>query len=269
MSCIEYFGYYENVVNFPEHRHTSCELLYLYDGELSVFCNGNEYELTSGMVYIIPSCILHKSFIKDSGKYRRHLLFLNPWTYCRTHYSDTIHNMLMGFSVNKPVVARDDFSCAELIFKIQRELNKGETLSEDIIISAVTEILVGIIRQADFINRKNKSPGKLVSQVREYIRENYGKRILISDIADKFYINKFYLTHIFKDQTGMSPRQFLTFTRLSKAYSLLHEPDMKISEISETCGFTSQSDMTKKFREQYNMTPTNFRKALTEKTEIL
>lgn len=30
MSCVEHFGYYDGMEDFPEHRHTSCELLYLH-----------------------------------------------------------------------------------------------------------------------------------------------------------------------------------------------------------------------------------------------
>ena len=65
----------------------------------------------------------------------------------------------------------------------------------------------------------------------------------------------------------MSPKQFLIFARLSKAYNMLHEPDMKISEISELCGFASPSDMTKKFKEQYNISPNGFRKQLLSKSK--
>lgn len=265
MSCIEHFGYYENAADFPEHRHTSCELMYLHEGDISLICGEKEFEIKSGMAYIIPSCVAHRSVINDRETYRRTLVFLNPWTYSRAYYSEPINNLLMGFSANEPVAVRDAFGCAVLLDKIKNELSEGDLLSEDVIVSAVTEILAGIIRTANYINNRSRSPGKLVSDVQRYIQENCGAQIMISDIADRFYISKYYLTHIFKEQTGMSPRQFLTVTRLSKAYNLLHEPNLKVSYISEICGFTSPSDMTRKFREQYGITPMQFRRELKAK----
>lgn len=262
MSCIEHFAYYSNVKDFPEHRHTSCELMYLHEGELTIICGDSEIEINSGMLYLIPSCVLHRSVIKNRMIYRRTLLFLNPWTYSRAYYSEPINNLLMGFSIKEPIAVHDNFNCCGLLDKIKKELESNDLLSDDMIISYTTEILAGIIRQANYLNIRNQQPGKLISDVQRYIRENCGSQILISDIADRFYISKYYLTHIFKEQTGMSPRQFLTFTRLAKAYNLLHEPELKISEISEICGFTSPSDMTKKFRSQYGITPIEFRKSL-------
>lgn len=267
MSCIEHFGYYDSIEDFPEHRHTSCELLYLHEGEISMICGDRELKICAGMIYIIPSCVVHRALIKNRKTYRRTLIFLNPWTYSRAYYCEPINALLMGFSLNEPVAVTDDFGCAALIDKIGKELAENDLLSEDIIVSAVTEILAGIIRKANYINDRSRSPGKLVNDVQRYIQENCGSRILISEIADRFYISKYYLTHIFKEQTGMSPRQFLTFTRISKVYNLLHEPNLKISEISEMCGFTSPSDMTRKFREQYGVTPMQFRRELETKSK--
>lgn len=267
MGCIEHFGYYDNITDFSEHRHTSCELLYLHEGEISISCGSKEFDLHGGMMYIIPSCVIHKILLKNHKTYRRTLIFLNPWTYSRAYFSEPINDLLMGFSSSEPVTVKDDFGCAQLLDKIESELSEDSLLSEDVIVSAVTEMLVGIIRKANCEKAHSRSLGQLVADVQRYIRENCGCPLMISEVADRFYISKYYLTHLFKEQTGMSPRRFLTFTRLSKAYNLLHEADMKISEISEICGFTSPSDMTKKFREQYGLTPMQFRQELKMKSK--
>lgn len=206
MSSIEHFGYYESVADFLAHRHTSCELLYMHEGEISIICGEKEYEIKSGMLYIIPSCVVHRSTIKNRETYRRTLIFINPWTYSRAYYSEPINNLLMGFLANEPIVVFDNFGCADLLDRINKELSANDLLLEDVIVSAVTEILTGIIRNSNYINNRSQSPGKLVHEVQRYIQENCGSQIMISDIADRFFISKYYLTHIFKEQTGMSPK---------------------------------------------------------------
>jgi AraC-like DNA-binding protein len=265
MSCIEHFGHYDKIEEFPEHMHTSCEILYLHEGELTLYSGGREYEMKSGMVYVIPSCAVHRSVLKNKKVYRRTLVILNPWTYSRACYSEQINNLLMGLPAKEPIVVKDDFGGLAALEKIESELSVNDLLSEDIIVSAATELLAGIIRTAKRTEIASHTPGKLVSEVKLFIRENCRYQIRISKIAEQFFISKFYLTHIFKEQTGMSPKQFLIYTRLSKACGLLHKKDLKISEISELCGFTSPSDMTKKFRERYGISPTQFRRKIDEK----
>ncbi len=262
MSCIEHIGFYDNIIRFPEHKHISCEIMYLHKGNINLICENKKYELKDGMLYIIPSGLNHKISIIDPTCYKRTLVFLNPWLYSKEYYSDFIYNILIGITINEPIIAKDDFECHEYLNIIKKETESTDLLSEDIIISVVTQLLAKILRNTKFLSNNIKKPNKLVSDVQRYLQENYEQQISISDIADKYFVSKFYLSHIFKEQTGMSPRQFLTFTRLSKAYNLLHDPDFSVSDIAEKCGFTSTSYMIKKFGEQYNISPNKFRKQL-------
>lgn len=267
MNCIEHFGYYDNIVHFPEHHHTACEIMYLHKGSISVLHGTKEYEMTDGMLYIIPSCFKHRVKIKDESCYQRTLVFLNPWIYTKEYFSDIIYNMLIGFDLQKPIVVKDDFDALSIFNKIDSEIEKEDIISEDIIVSSLTELFAQIIRKTGYAGKTIKTPNKLVADIQSYIQENCGSHILISEVADKFFLSKFYLSHIFKEQTGMSPKQFLVFSRLSKVYNMLHDSDMKISEISELCGFASPSDMTKKFKEQYNISPNTLRKQLLTKSK--
>jgi AraC-like DNA-binding protein len=243
------------------HRHTSCELLFLHEGKLEIISeNGNKQPLNKGMLYLIPGCVSHRTAILDKSVYNRTLLFINPWTYSRAFFSETINRMLMGFCSNEPIVVEDTFGCEKLLEKLADEYALTDPLAEGMCISIVTEILTGIVRQSRILSVGDTTPGRLVTEVQDYIRKNCGSQILISELAEHFFVSKFYLSHIFKEQTGMSPKSFLTETRLTKAYNLLYEKDLKISEISELCGFVSPSDMTKRFREHYGVSPSEFRK---------
>lgn len=219
------------------------------------------------MFYFVPICVSHHSIINSSTKYVRTLMFINPWTYGRCFHSETIQNLLMGFSAKSPVIVKDDFGCKGILNEILTEMNRDDLLSQDLIVALVTKLFSEIIRHADFLNINSNKPIKLVWRVQQYIQENCSEELHIAKIAEKEFISQSYLTHIFKEQTGMSPHQFLSFTRLSKAYTLLHNPELMISEISERCGFISPSNMAQKFREQYGVTPTEFRRQLAKKAK--
>lgn len=265
MGCIEHLEFYDNIMYFGEHRHTSCELLYLHEGETELSCGGETLTVRPGMIYIIPSCVMHENSPVNTNVYKRTLMFFNPWRFCSSWNSDIMQKVIMGFAAQVPIAAEDTFGGEELIDSIKAELERNDALSEAVITALLARLLSGIIRGSGVIDISDGKTDKVVLEVKEYIKQHSAEPIRISEIADKFYISKYHLSHIFKEQTGMSPKQFLTYTRLANAYCMLYSEDTKLSEIADRCGFISPSDMTKKFTEHYGLSPSRFRKELKAK----
>ena len=65
---------------------------------------------------------------------------------------------------------------------------------------------------------------------------------------------------LFKKYVNRTPMDFLNTYRLEMSLRLLKETERPISDISLSCGFTSQSYFTKLFTERYHMTPSGCRK---------
>ena len=62
------------------------------------------------------------------------------------------------------------------------------------------------------------APKKMsVVDVKEYLEKHYSERITLDDLASRFYINKYYLTRVFKGQYGMSITSYLTSLRITHA----------------------------------------------------
>lgn len=264
MAIIEHYCKYSTPTEFPEHFHTSCELMYIHEGCLELVSGENKFALNGGMLYLIPSCVRHSTRLIDKTTYRRTLIIINPWEYGRIHYSMTLNNILMGLSCTRPIIAADDFGAKEYIEKINIERSSDDILQNEMLAALITLVVLQMVRHSDLTLKTPKEPDSLIREIQQYIREHSSEQLVISDIAERFYLNKFYLTHRFTEQTGMSPRQFLNYIRLSDAYSLLHDRKIKITQIAERCGFSSPSDMTKRFSEHYGITPSQFRKKLIE-----
>ena len=268
MNMVEHYGYYDVPAAFGEHFHTSCELMYIHEGELELHSGDVMIPLKGGMLYLIPSCVRHLTRLINKEVYRRTLTIINPWSFRMVSGSLPLNNLMMGFGRTAPIAAEDDFGALELIERLGEESSSGRILAEESQAAIVTLLLTGIIRNSNLETGIMQATDELILKIGDYIREHSSEPLLISDIADHFYISKYYLSHHFKNQTGMSPRQFLNYVRLSDTYSLLHDPSLKISDIAQRCGFTTPSDMTRRFREHYGVTPAQFRKKLSaEKTE--
>ena len=69
-------------------------------------------------------------------------------------------------------------------------------------------------------------------------------------------------TRKFREQTGLSPLNYLTGLRLDKASRLLEETELSIAEIAFRCGLCDANYMTKLFRLRLGVTPDKYRKKL-------
>ena len=65
--------------------------------------------------------------------------------------------------------------------------------------------------------------------------------------------------HLFKQETGTSPRQYLRELRFRKAEVLLGTTFMSVKEVAEAVGLVSVTHFMKDFKERYGMTPRAFR----------
>jgi len=109
------------------------------------------------------------------------------------------------------------------------------------------------------IPSKNIKPE--IFEVQKYIEKHFKENILISELADKFYINKYYLSHSFKELTGYSPKQYLLLNRLSYAKELLFNSALDISQISIQTGFYDSNSFIRAFKNEFGITPNAYRKS--------
>lgn len=98
-----------------------------------------------------------------------------------------------------------------------------------------------------------------LSRVRAYLDEHYAKKITLDDLGERFFINKFYLVRLFKEQYGLSINQYLQQIRITKAKHLLRFTDKTVELIGLECGLGAHSYFTRTFKKVEGITPTEFR----------
>lgn len=93
------------------------------------------------------------------------------------------------------------------------------------------------------------------------IHAGLASKILLSDLARECGISVPYLCRIFKDATGHSPHQYILSARIDMVKRLLLDPEISLSDVAFTAGFTDQSQMTTTFRKSIGVTPLIYRKS--------
>lgn len=109
------------------------------------------------------------------------------------------------------------------------------------------------------LSKKENIFSKPVIQCMEYIETHLTENIHLADLARNVHLNTNYLSTLFKKETGMTFRSYITKTRIEVAKNMLKHTEFSYSLISSSLAFSSQSHFTKVFREQTGYTPYKYR----------
>ena len=76
----------------------------------------------------------------------------------------------------------------------------------------------------------------------------------------KLDISGAYAARLFKLSTGLGVREYAKKKRLSAAAEFLRATDLSVKAIAAEFGYRSPPDFTRRFKEQFHLSPTDFRK---------
>ena len=94
------------------------------------------------------------------------------------------------------------------------------------------------------------------------MRVQLAEDISVDALAGLVDLSPFHFSRVFKDATGMSPLQFVTRERITRAQQLIRETSLSLIEIALDVGYTSPSHFAQVFRRTVGVTPTEFRSTL-------
>lgn len=97
-----------------------------------------------------------------------------------------------------------------------------------------------------------------INEIWYYVISNIESSLTLQTVSEKFYINKKYLSALFKKETGMCYIDFTTYFKIERAKMLLSYTDLKIYSIAEKLGFTNTEYFSKVFKKQTGIPPSSF-----------
>lgn len=150
---------------------------------------------------------------------------------------------------------------SQLLTKIQQIAASSSHIRDMEINEALTSLLTELMRNSwNADSRSDASPKrKDLRSVREYIDLHYAEDVKLDDLAQRFFINKFYLTRIFKEQYGMTINAYLTQVRITNAKKHLRFTDMTVEQAGAQCGYKDANFFIRMFKRSEGMTPGEFR----------
>lgn len=101
-----------------------------------------------------------------------------------------------------------------------------------------------------------------VHEVALYLQTHIHESVSLEELAQRFFMSRSYLTRSFRNVTGFSVVEYMTYIRIQKAQQLLRESDRSITEIADLCGFGNITYFEKVFKTTTGHTPVRYRKTV-------
>ncbi|WP_444677222.1 helix-turn-helix domain-containing protein [Halomonas sp. E19] len=99
-----------------------------------------------------------------------------------------------------------------------------------------------------------------------YIDQHLASPLSVADLAQQACLSEAHFRSRFRDQTGLSPWQYVRRRRLEAARRLLEESRLPLSQIAVSTGFAHQSALSHAFRNLFGCPPSQLRQATLERS---
>ena len=245
------------------HWHDSLELIYILNGNATVYLEGVEHQLIPGEFMVIDTNQLHESRCT-----RSYMMVV-------VRIDEALIQRLMGGTRDFRILcSRKDLREEQLpaFFKICDYLKelvslyvkqpKGYRIARN---AAVMEILYLLVSEFSVPAASEELSGIGSSQSREkeiiaYIGKHYTEPLSLDQIASKFGLNRDYFSRMFHKVIGVSFTHHLNLVRLQHIYHDLCTTDAPILELLDRHGFSNYKLFSRMFKEIYGGTPREIRK---------
>ncbi len=236
------------------------ELTIITDGEGEVITNGKATPVRRGDIYLSLPCDMHEIRSSESAPMKYDFFSFgteNP------KYRTPLDEAARYLRVEERVFSDERISA--LVCDAIMEFTKEAPLSEELLYSIFTQIMVYIIR--DFSSatphskRRNASQSDAICyQIMNYIDTHIYTMKSLEELAEVMKYNYSYLSTLFKKTTGNTLLSYYYAKRLDVARILILENSLNISEIAEQLGYSSLYAFSRAFKEMYGTSPKQYLK---------
>ena len=161
-----------------------------------------------------------------------------------------------------PVFHPEDVSVfTELLTELYDLAESSDYIRDMRINEKLGKLLTLLMEQSWHPESRTESRRRMeLSVIRDYLDEHYTEKVVLDDLAEKFFINKFYMTKIFKESYGTTINNYLISKRITRAKQLLRFTNMTVDEVGNAVGMGDANYFSRMFRKVEGISPREYRK---------
>ena len=250
------------------HIHDEIEIVYVLRGTLSLRINSSVHTLKKNDIAIVNRLVPHKFFdnnfakfillqFKPTGVYENNksidIKYLTPFFHSRdfSHFTAPCETPALEEMIT-------------VISEVEKKI-KEKGIAYELAVESDLVRLLYLMYQAQVFNMKiiesvkQKRNLQQLSTLLKYMESHYDERITLEQACTIAKLDYHYFSRVFKEKTGKTFVEYLSFIRILNAQKLLTETDESIAFVAQRVGIPNISYFNRKFKAQNGMTPSQYR----------
>ncbi len=254
-----------------QHWHYFAELIYMFEGKAEIICDGETYILRPGELMLFYPSAVHSISSADDAHIHFAGIKFDPVKFPDTSgYAPSATAILRyahseGMQIRFSAEQTEKLGCRDIMNDCISETEKYLYGRDIMLRSQIYRLIFGIVRlwiaAGLDINRCPAGTADIygIENITEYIDSRLDENIRVSDIAEKCHMSYSGFAAKFRDQYGMSCKEYIERMRIFKAEEYLLFTDHDLTFISQKTGFSDCSHFIRSFRKYRGVTPKQFR----------
>ena len=238
------------------HTHSHTELFYIVGGAGQFLIEDQLYPVQPGNLVIINPNVPHTEVSLNAQPLEYIVLGIDGIELAASEASNGQYNILDSF---------ESVEISSCLRNILREMELKNTGYLDICQAYLEILILRLMRSmelTDTATTQTNVGNRQCAAVKRYIDMHFKEALTLELLAEEAHMNKFYLSHSFKKEYGVSPINYMISRRIDESKYLLAETDLSLSQIAQLLGFSSLSYFSQVFRRTQSVSPKEFRQSL-------
>ena len=243
---------YSREWNSNLHTHGCAELFFITDGHGRFRTQYEEFPVAIHDLIIVNANVLHTELSQLDSPLEYIVLGVEGLEAMGGAEGYSMLHLHSGW--------RELSSCLELMLQETVEALPG---CERVCRHLLEAVLVLLERQGELSLGPEQALPRVSREcglVRRYIDNHFKENLSLEQLAQLAHVNKYYLSHAFRREFGVSPIRYLISRRIEESRFLLRETDHSLSLIAQMLGFSSPSYFSQCFRRVEGVSPMEYRR---------
>lgn len=240
-----------------EHTHPAWSFIFCFDSNCKIRLRGKILVPDSSTVLALSNNDPHQELPSDTVA--RYIAVLINTQFLQQQLAE--YNLCIG-ALTSGMTCMINQRLADALKEFMTDYEEAAPGFKQLLDAGELKITHLLIRQLFGINKS--SPKFLfrmsITRAVEYLNAHYGEKISVEDLARVANLSTSHFSRVFKEQTSMSPIEYIMMTRLDYAKRMLRANEKTLSEIALSCGFNSSSYFYQCFTREFNTSPSDYRK---------
>ena len=237
------------------HTHYCSEIFYVTEGNGQFQIEDKIYPVHAHDVVIVNPNVVHTELSHNANPLAYIVLGLEDVELTSTEEKD-VSFCILNLKEIKEIVR---FYFDQIIKEMKETTPDSQVLCRNL----TENLIIHLSRQADFVVTlapiQKRNPRVCIS-VRQYIDHHFKENITLDMLAELSHVSKYHMVHVFTEEYGISPINYLIYKRIEEGKKLLQTTDYSLALIGRTLGFSSPSYFSQAFKKQVQCTPMEYRK---------